>query len=153
MKLKHIILFFALLAGSAGARAQMLKDNSKISCEARKKSGNTYELIVHVKLEKGWHVYSMKPGGDGSLIPAEVSFKTSPKVQLKGSVKEKGKLITEAVDGVDGKINMYSDKIDYIQEAVVNGATEITGTYNYQVCNNMMCLPPASKEFRIVIKS
>ena len=132
--------------------AQMVKDNSKISCEAKKVSGNKYKLIVHMNLEKGWHVYSMQPGGDGSLIGANVTFASNPKVKPAGKIKENGKLLSVSVEGVKGKINMYEGKVDYIQEAEINGATTVTGSYEYQICNDMMCLPPTRKDLKIIVK-
>ncbi len=135
-----------------GARGQMTKDNSQWTFEAVKKGGNKYEIIAHLKLEKGWHVFSLKPGGDGSLISPSISFNKNPKVKLVGSLKEKGKLISEKVEGVQGTINMYDTKVDYTQAATVDGATVITGTYKYQICNDRMCLPPAEKTFTITVK-
>lgn len=149
---RTLVLVTALLLGAAGANAQMLKDNSKISYEARKKDANKYELIVHMKLEKGWHVYSIKPGGDGSLKPAIVSFRPDPKVKYVGGIKERGKLISEVMIEGDPKINMYADRVDYVQEVTVNGTTTVTGTYEYQICNDRTCLPATKKEFKIVVK-
>ncbi len=149
---KILVLVAAAMLGTAAADAQLLKDNSKITYEAKKKEGNKYELIVHMKLEKGWHVYAMQPGGDGSLKATKVSFRQDPKVKLVGGVKEKGKLISEVMIEGDPKVNMYTDKVDFIQEVTVNGATTVNGTYEYQICNDRTCLPAAKKEFKIVVK-
>ena len=132
--------------------AQMTKDNSVWTFEAKKRSGNQYEIIAHLKLEKGWHIYAMKPGGDGTLIAPSINFKPNPSMKLTGSVKEKGKLISQTVEGISGKVNMYSGTVDYIQTAIINGATTITGTYEYQICNDVMCLPPTTKQFKVSVK-
>ncbi len=153
MKLNSVIAATALLCTGTWVNAQMLKDNSRITGEARKKAGNNYELVLHMKLEKGWHIYSMNPGGDGMLFGPKILFKKDPKVALQGGVQEKGKMISEVIIESDPKVNMYNDKVDYVQQAVIKGATEVSGTYQYQICNEKgFCLPPAKKEFKIVVK-
>lgn len=135
------------------SNAQMLKDETKWTFEAKKKTGNQYELIVHVKLPEHWHIYSFKPGGDGdgSLIPPVITFKANDKVKLTGAVKEKGKIINEVVAGV-GTINYFKGTVDYTQLATITANTAITGTYSYQICNESTCLPPTGdKPFKISV--
>ncbi len=134
------------------SNAQMLKDDSKWTFEAKKKSSNQYELIVHLKLPKDWHIYAFKPGGDGSLISPQIVFKKNDKIKLDGPVVEKGKLISEVLEGIDGKVNMYKNTVDYVQKATITGNTIVKGTYMYQICNEQACLPPtADKPFTIAI--
>jgi thiol:disulfide interchange protein DsbD len=127
----------------------MVQDGSKWTFEAKKKTGDQYELIVHLKLPKDWHIYAFKPGGDGSLYPPAITFAKNSKVTLAGEVKEKGKLISEKLEGIDGIVNMYKGTVDYVQLAKVSGNTIIKGSYSYQICNDQMCLPPATKSLFI----
>ena len=145
-----LIVFFALIATTS--YAQMTKDNSKWTFEAKKVSGNKYQIITHLQLEKGWHIYAMKPGGDGTLVAPEITVDKNSKVKLSGGVKEKGKLVTQTMEGIDGKVNMYSGKVDYIQMATIDGATTVSGTYSYQICNDRMCLPPTTKKYTLSVK-
>lgn len=149
--LKTTLLVLFSLFFAAGLHAQMVQDNSKWTVEAKKKSGDKYELIVHLKLPEHWHIYSLKPGGDGMEIAPEIIFNKSDKVKPEGAVKEYGKLISETLPGIDGIVNMYKGKVDYIQQATISGNTKITGTYSYQICNDEMCLPPATKSFSLVV--
>ncbi len=149
LKTTLIVLVGLLLSGQGFA--QMLSDDSKWSFEAKKKAGDQYELIVHLKLPKDWHIYSFKPGGDGMLIPPSITFKKNKDVKLVGDVKEVGKLITETLTGIDGVVNMYKDKVDYVQLATITGGTTVKGEYSYQICNDATCLPPATKPFSIKI--
>ena len=141
------LLFFVVSC----AQAQMVKDESKWSFEAKKKSGDQYELVTHLKLPKNWHIYAFKPGGDGTLYPPAFTFNKNPNVKLDGEVKEKGKLLTEVLVPGDPKVNMYKDHVDYVQQATIKGNTKISGTYSYQICNDEMCLPPATKSFTMVV--
>ena len=147
-----LLVFFGLLF-TVGLHAQMVKDESKWTFEAKKKSGNQYELIVHLKLPPKWHIYAFKPGGDGSLIPPVITFSKNSNITLTGNVKEKGKLISEKLEGIDGIVNMYKGSVDYVQSATITANTIVKGTYSYQICNDEMCLPPTNpKPFKIDIK-
>ena len=149
--LKYIIAVVFFLTSGAGY-AQMIKDNSVWKFEAKKISGNNYDIIAHLSLEKGWHVYSLKPGGDGSLIPPSITVDENAKIKLSGALKEKGVLVSKNIEGTEGKVNMYSGKVDYSQRVAITGGTIVTGSYTYQVCNDNLCLPPTTKRYTIAIK-
>ena len=152
-KLFRSILFvvLCLFAGNV-VHAQIVRDNSKWTFEAKKISGDKYELIVHCKLPDKWHIYALNPGGDGMEIAPEVKFTKNTDVKLIGVVKERGKRISEAMVGIDGNVNIYKNKVDYVQEAIVKNNATIKGTYSYQICDDSQCLPPKrDKPFTITI--
>jgi thiol:disulfide interchange protein len=151
--LKTILFLLGCVAMTDGALyAQMVKDESKWTFEAKKIKGDKYELIIHLKLPEHWHIYSFTPGGDGTLISPVIKFNKNANVVYDGAVQEKGKLISEKLEGVDGIVNMFKGKVDYVQRATIKANTTITGTYMYQICNDQMCLPPTpDKPFRITI--
>ena len=151
MKVTKAILsvLFLLLTGSAFA--QIIKDDSKWTFEAKKKNGGKYQLIVHLKLPAGWHIYSFKPGGDGMELAPVITFNPNGKVKPNGPVQEHGKLLKEKMEGIDGIVNMFKGNVDYTQEATISGNTTITGKYSYQICNDQMCLPPTEKKFSITV--
>ena len=124
-----VSLLACLLFFTHHANAQMVKDESKWTFEAKKKSGDKYELIAHLKLPDHWHIYAFKPGGDGSLYPPAFTFSKNAAVKLTGAIKEKGKLLTEVLVPGDPKVNMYKGTVDYVQEATIAANTKITGTY------------------------
>lgn len=132
--------------------AQIVQDPTTWTFEVKKKSGNTYDLIFHLKLKPDWHIWSFNPGGDGLEIPPTIKLDKDPEVKAVGSPKEKGKLITEKIDGVDGDVHMFKEKVDYVQTVTVAGnAKVVKGKYSYQVCNDNMCLPEKTKPFSINI--
>ena len=146
--LKALLVVLCSLFAGIGLHAQMIQDASKWTVEAKKKNGNQYDIIVHAKLPEHWHIYSMNPG-DSSLTPTEIIFSKNDKITLSGKVKEAGKLIREKT--ADGFMNIFKDHVDFIQSAAITGNTTIKGKYNYQICNDEMCLPPVSKKFTIEI--
>lgn len=144
-----LLAVFTLL--SFGLQAQIIKDPTTWSYEVKKKTAGHYELIFHLKIKEGWHIYAFDPGGDGSLLPPTFNFDKNANVVLKGKVKQQGKLITETLEGIDGAVHMYKDHVDYTQEITVKANTKITGKQEYQVCDDHMCLPPKKKSFSFEI--
>jgi thiol:disulfide interchange protein DsbD len=138
--------FILVLLVSTGLQAQIIKDPSVWSFEAKKKSGNEYELIFHVDVKNGYHIYSLDPGGDGSFPPPSFDFNPGSNFKLKGKPTEKGKRIDETIEELGGTIH-YFKKVDFIQKATITANGKITGKYTYMTCNEQGCLPPQTKKF------
>lgn len=143
------MLCFGLLVivSSYSAQAQVIKDPTEWTYEVKKTGNNEYELIFIVTLVGGWHIYAIKPGGDGTLIAPSFSYAKNAKMELVGEITETGKLITEHSEGIEELINYYSHKVKYTQKVKAKPGIIIKGTHTYQVCNDMMCLPPKDKDF------
>src|ERR1700733_7053637 len=92
-----LIVCFSLFVAD-GLYAQIVADPTTWTIEAKKKNGNEYQIIFHLKLKETWHIWSMKPGGDGMEIPPTFTFKPNDNVKLKGSLTEHGKKLTGTMD-------------------------------------------------------
>ncbi len=147
-----LAVVFLLLALHGAALAQMTKDNSVWTFDAHRATTGNVEIGIHVTLEKGWHIMSLTPGGDGTLMPPKFEFTPNSMVTLRGGVKESGQLISQNIDGIAGNVHMYKNKVDYIQVVTITGATTVNGTYTYQVCNDKLCLPPVTRTFSVAVK-
>ena len=145
------VLAFVFIANTLFAQ-NMIADPSTWTFETKHVKDNHYQLIFHLKLKEGWHIWSLNPGGDGFQIVPSFKIKKNDAVIKLGSFKEKGNAITELMDGVDGKVTYFKSKVDYIAELEVNNNTTLSGTYTYQVCDDKMCLPPATKKCSFEIK-
>jgi thiol:disulfide interchange protein DsbD len=155
MKLfKLLALAILLFAGVAESKAQVLKDPTTWTYEAKRKFGNHFELFFHVKLAGNWHVYAIDPGGDESLIPPTFTFEKAKGLKLVGKIKETSKPITEKAEGLDKPVNYFNGEATFVQEVEVpsGSAINIKGRHQYQVCNDRMCLPPKTKTFLFTVK-
>lgn len=152
MKISRLVLPALLTLLSFGLHAQIIQDPTTWSYEVKKKTGNEYELLFHLKLKEGWHIWSLTPGGDGLQISPSFKFDRNPAVKLKGTVRESGKKITGPMDGVDGDVSYFVKQVDYSQLVEVTGNVKIGGKHEYQVCDDHMCLPPKKKSFSFEIK-
>lgn len=151
-KLKFALTLLIAVCFSFAGRAQIVQDPTTWTYEVKKKSGQQYELIFHLKLKEKWHIWSQNPGGDGMQVPPSFTFSKAGFYKTEGKIKESGKPITEEMDGVDGKVTYFHDRVDYTQLVTVTGNGKITGKHEYQVCDESMCLPPKKKSFSFEIK-
>lgn len=148
---KYILAALLGLFTTQYAAAQ-INDPTSWTYQVKKISGNEYQLVFHLSLQEGWHIWSLKPGGDGYEIAPGFTFDKSSNVKLKGSIEEKGKPVVTKMKGIDGAVTYFTDKVDYVQDIEVMGKAIITGKHEYQVCNDRLCLPPKDKNFSFEIK-
>jgi thiol:disulfide interchange protein DsbD len=147
-----VAIVFLMVAGNAAVKAQGIADPTAWTYEVKQESPNIYSLIFHLKLQTGWHIWALKPGGDGFEIPPSFTFtKDSSAFILLGPVKEMGDKISALVPGMPEKVNYFAGKVDFVQQIMVKGKRTIKGTHQYQVCNDNICLPPTDKEFSFEI--
>ena len=148
-KNKLFLFLLALLTSHFSTTAQMIEDPTQWTYELKKKSDKVYDLVFKLKLKEHWHIWSLNPGGDGLQIPPEFIIDNNPSVKKIGSIKESGKLISEEIDGVDGKVNYFLNNVVYTQTVEVANNTTIKGKYRYQVCDETQCLAPKTQSFSL----
>lgn len=121
--------------------------------QIKKKSADTYEVVLTATVEDHWHIYSQKTG-KGGPIPTNVSFKPNPLISKTGTVKEIGKLEKVFDKLFNTEVLFFSDNVQFVQTVKVrNGAkTNISGTVEYMVCDDSQCLPPVKKSFDLKLQ-
>lgn len=144
---RFLCFVFLAITFSGTSIAQGLKDPTHWTYEAKKIATNEYELTFKLTLDEGFHIWAINVGGDGFQIVPKFSFDKTPNVKWVGNIKEKGKLISQTMEGVEGKVNFYSHEVSYTQTVKAPAGSTITGKHEYQVCNDFMCLPPTDKPF------
>lgn len=147
-RLWHILCFSLLaMVCSNTSSAQILKDPTHWTYEAKKIAANEYELSFKLVLDEGWHIWAINVGGDGYQIVPTFTFQELQNVDWKGKIKESGTVINTVMEGVEGKVNYYSHTVTYTQIVKAAAGTIISGNHEYQVCNDNMCLPPKAVPF------
>jgi hypothetical protein len=58
--------------------------------EVKKKTADTYDIVITASIDPHWHLYS-KNTGKGGPIPTTITTKTNPLVSKVGALKELGK--------------------------------------------------------------
>jgi DsbC/DsbD-like thiol-disulfide interchange protein len=145
--MKNTILSMILVLSGLAAFGQPQNPVSW-SWEAKKKTADTYEIVLTAELEKPWHIYSQNTG-KGGPIPTAVAFKLNPLITKNGTVKELGKLEKNYDENFKTNVLYYSDKVQFVQVVKVKGGlkTNVSGTIEYMVCDDSRCLPPVKKSF------
>ena len=147
--MKKLVLLCCSLLLVLSASAKGSKDPSKWSISVTK-NGDMYNVVFHVFLDANWHIWSLNPGGDGSLIGPSFEFKTG-KFSLVDRPGEQGIAVESDFDGITGKVRYYFHEVQFNQLIKAHKGEIITGTYTYQLCSEKMCLPPKTIPFKIKI--
>lgn len=154
MQMRSFIQWFAALfvlcCSTPAVQAQMVQDPTTWTYEVKSKGADRYELIFHLKLKPGWHIWSLKPGGDGFQIAPSFTLDPVPGVKALGGPKEQGQAITGPMEGIDGKVTYYSNQVDYTLN-IRAPKGKLKGKHQYQVCNDSICLPPKTLKFEVSI--
>lgn len=147
--MKRILIFTLLLLSGLQVLAGPAAEKTKWNFSAQKENDSTFNLMITVNLNPGWHIFSFNAGGDGSLLPPEFTFEKNKAVKLLGKLKENGKITHEDTKDVMGVVNYYLGKVTYTQKAIVTANTTLSGSVYYMVCDENACLPPEDLAFKI----
>ncbi len=105
-------------------------------------------LAVHARLAAGWHTNSHKPSDD-YLIPTEVKLQPAEGVRFGEPRYPEGK--SEKFAFSDKPLSVYTDEfvIEVPAEWAASGpAPVLSGSVEFQACNDTQCLAPVSVPFR-----
>jgi hypothetical protein len=109
-----------------------------------------FEWVAKATIQKPWHIYSQFTPKGGPL-PTIIVLKKNPMVQLEGKVIETGKMVTKREEVFDMDVKYYDGSVTFSQKIKLKKGikTNISGTINYMVCNDVECLPPKVQHFSI----
>lgn len=116
------------------------------------KQENKYLVRASVLLETGWHIFSSNPGGDGSLTSTELEINELKKQKTSIEFKEFGELHEKEIAGI-GSVRFYENNAVFqIEFNELTNIKTLNGSVNFQICNDEMCMAPATKNFTLTIK-
>ncbi|MBM3414353.1 MAG: hypothetical protein FJY16_05400 [Bacteroidetes bacterium] len=147
--------FFSWLIGFCWSTVVIAQPNPVSWTFSAKKSGNkTFEIEMKATIASGWHLYSQQQPADAIAIPTEFVWNKNPLIQLKGKIREVGKMerYRDAILGVTA--HQYSTQVSFVQvvELKAKVKTALSGTVEYQTCDDEKCLPPKKIPFAIPLK-
>jgi len=145
-------LLALVLMGFAGlAQAQLNPISWTFS--AKKISDNTYEVQMKASIQTNWHLYSQNQPEDAVAMPTTFVLSPNPLFTLEGKIKETGKMEKYTDKILKVSANQYSNTVTFTQVVKLKGKakTSITGTVEYQTCDDQKCLPPKKVSFKVAL--
>ena len=134
-----------------GVQAQLL-DPAKVSYSVKETSATEADLVITVKLDAGWHMYSQHTDPNGPLA-TEFAFEKSKDYALVGKVvepkphEEKDEMFGCVVKSFSGTV-VFRQKIKRLSQKDFT----VKGTISYQLCNNGSCIAPEDHDITFKVK-
>lgn len=148
----RLMFFLALALGMTAANAQLNPVSWTFS--SKKIADKTYEVHLTATMQSGWHLYSQVQPEDAIAIPTGFKLNSNPLLTLDGKIKEIGKMEKFHDAKLEVSANQYAGKVDFVQvvKLKANVKTNLTGSVEYQTCDDKKCLPPKTVNFSVAIK-
>lgn len=113
--------------------------------------GNIYLFTATAVIEKGYHIFHLDAGGDGTLINTEITFNGGTETDEEWSVMPAPRVIQ--LDIIEGDIYWHEKTVSFSKAVELpEGTDAVSGSVYYQVCNEEKCLPPATVDFQVPVK-
>ena len=150
--MKRVVFFLVMAMGISAANAQL--NPVSWSFTSKKIADKTYEIHLTANMQSGWHLYSQVQPEDAIAIPTGFKINSNPLMSLEGKIKEVGKMEKFHDAKLEVSANQYADKVDFVQvvKLKANVKTNLTGSVEYQTCDDKKCLPPKTVNFSIAVK-
>jgi DsbC/DsbD-like thiol-disulfide interchange protein len=141
--MKKFLLFApALFLFSCISAQKPAKVSIGLGEHADLKAGDKVMLEIKVEPNNGWHVYSAIPSEEQVYRPAVIEYDiSSVGFEAAPEIKEKGFMVTEFDDVMDGTMRYYKTPVVYSQELkMTEGELVVKGTFDYMACDDEKCL-------------
>ncbi|MFT3903933.1 MAG: protein-disulfide reductase DsbD family protein [Niabella sp.] len=147
--IKKVFLLLCTVMSIGLAHAQLDPVSWKFS--TKKISDNVYEAVMTATLKPGWHLYSQIQPKDAIALPTEFEFAKNPLVTMSGAVKEVGKLQKVKDPALGSTAHQYANTVTFVQKITLKtkAKTTLSGTVEYQTCDDSKCLPPKKVPFKL----
>jgi thiol:disulfide interchange protein len=153
MKLFRILILFLgfIVVACNPSKADDIEDPTDWSVELKQTGEGDFELIYHVKIEKGWYMYSSFL--DPNIGPVPTSFyyedSTGTLFTFEGAPTETGEKIYDEMDPMwEAQVKKFSLSATFTQKVkAVDPNAIVKGYLEFMTCNHEKCLPPEMVDF------
>ncbi|VDH15990.1 Thiol:disulfide interchange protein DsbD precursor [Algoriella xinjiangensis] len=138
LKKLWILFLFPILVNA------QLFSPAKWSSSVKEVGQNEFEIEITGKIDKGWHLYSVKHPDGGIGIPASATFKSPADAKLVGGVREVGNRIDKYSKIFEQDEKYFENQVKFVQKVKVSGDKPVNVSYTieFQMCDAERCLPP-----------
>lgn len=151
--MKRLFIASLLVTVTGFLNAQII-DPVKWTFTSKKIDAKTYEIHMAANIQMNWRLYSQTQPKDAIVNPTEIAFNKNPLVSFDGKVKENGKMESYTDKRLGISANQYSNEVEFIQKVKLKTAakTNISGSVQYQTCDDKKCLPSKKVTFNLALK-
>ena len=140
--IKILSVAWMLLLLVTTAAAQMVNPVQGTSELKKSKDGQEAELLFHMRIAPGWHVYS--PRVKGGPIPATFNVTKLEGAEKVGGLTFRGKEIKKYDTQFEEDMLFFENQVTFVQKIRFKGGPYDIDCYlEYGACNDEMCLPPS----------
>ena len=126
--------------------AQMA-DPVHFTSQLKELSNNEAEIIFTGKIDAGWHVYSTDLSG--GPVPATFNKVKMEGVETVGKLKPRGNEQKKFDKLFDMEVRFFEHTATFVQKVRFTKEKYVIDCYlEYGTCNDEMCMPPSSVEFK-----
>ncbi|HUR66677.1 MAG TPA: protein-disulfide reductase DsbD domain-containing protein [Chitinophagaceae bacterium] len=121
---------------------------------AKRTGDKMIEVEMKATIDEDWHLYSQIQPEDAVILPTTFIINPNPLFTLDGKIIETGKLEKFTDKKLGFSANQYSNTVTFVQRIKLRGnaKTNVTGTVEFQTCDNKKCLPPRRVSFSVPVK-
>jgi Disulphide bond corrector protein DsbC len=150
--MKRIITLVIIVFAALQAQAQL--NPVSWSFSVRKTGDKMAEIEMRATIQEDWHLYSQTQPEDAIIMPTTFIINPNPLITLDGKITESGKMERFSDKKLGVSANQYSNSVVFVQKIKLrsNAKTNLTGTVEFQTCDDKKCLPPKRVNFSIPIK-
>ena len=143
---------FAVAAAEAQKKPGEAASLDKVEIQGDAKAGGDVVAVVHVKLEKNWHVQSNKPS-EPNFIPTVLTLAPTPGVKVTSIKYPEGK--SEKVTGLAKPLSVYEEDFQINVLLALDARAKlpltIPAVLTYQACQGASCYPPKRLKLEIAV--
>jgi len=135
------LIAMVLLSVSLNLRAQVM-DPVSWTFSTEMTGENEAELVFKATIDMPWHLYSAYIP-EGGPIATKAHFDESNAYELVGEIVEVTKPKVKFDNGFQMDVGVISGRAEFRQKVkLLQGAATISGEIEFQVCDDVTCLPP-----------
>lgn len=152
--LLRIMLVALTLMVSAGVNAQLIFPEEKVQCKFFiEQEDDEATIIAKVTIEDGWKIFAAHPPEDSFFVPTILELYESSNYKVEGEILEQ-KFHFEYDELAEENLYYHKGKTAFKRKIKVTSQENfvVQGKFEFQACNEEMCLPPYQAEIKLEVK-
>ena len=145
-------ILFSLTVMSAFSQIELAED--KVSWTfTLEQNGEEAILVGKIKVAEHWHINAAKLPAGSFSVPTTVVLKKSPNFDVVGGLIEP-KPIEKYDKYADENLIYHEGTVVFKQKIKIKSEKDfdLNGTFSFQTCNDVKCLPNHSATFKVKVK-